>query len=412
VPTITVYLVYLWTVINVGRPQDIFPILQELYPGVVVAGLCFMFYLFTSTSDRHRIRGSLLLLKESKLLVAFALLAILSTPFSYYPRISLDFLKEFFLKFGLYLYLLMRLITTRERIIGLLWTLILSGLLMALAAFAHEGASIRVGGGATYDPNDLAMLMVTVLPLTIMPVFMPERLFVKLGCLVGAIFMLLAVMATQSRGGFLGLVAIAIALSLVRIRQVPRLKRIVPLLFLTFVFISFAGEQYIGRLATITDQKDDGSGRVLVWKRALFIALKHPILGVGPNAFETAYGNFLEHGKFPAELSREATRVTKWQTAHNSYLLVLVELGIPGFLAFLAINFSAFRNLRVAANLGLRDNHELRILQIWAFGLFASLVGFCVCSFFLSQCYNTLPYVIYLLSYQILRTESNSSLRG
>jgi O-antigen ligase len=180
-------------------------------------------------------------------------------------------------------------------------------------------------------------------------------------------------------------------------------KKVFLILLSCLLFIAVAGPAYWNRISTIRDYEADDSGRILVWKRSLVIAASHPILGVGPDAFMTAYGDFLEKDRFPKELSRRTTGVRVWQTAHSAYLLVLVELGIPGLLLFLAINYRSLRNLRKIRQLDLSEAGELRTLQPWSHGLTISLIGFLTCGLFISQSYNSLIYLICALSGSILR---------
>lgn len=51
-----------------------------------------------------------------------------------------------------------------------------------------------------------------------------------------------------------------------------------------------------------------GPNRIAAWKRSLGIDKDHPILGVGPDAFITAYGHYLESDKLTGEFSRGVQR--------------------------------------------------------------------------------------------------------
>jgi O-antigen ligase len=63
--------------------------------------------------------------------------------------------------------------------------------------------------------------------------------------------------------------------------------------------------------------EEDLGGRVPIWKESITAFLEHPILGVGGGAFRTV-NSFKK-------------------AAHNTYLSVLAELGVVGFLLFFAI---------------------------------------------------------------------------
>lgn len=395
------YMVYLWTLISIGRPQDIFPFLQDLYPGKIVAALSLgAFLLFNNEASKNG--KSFWSFQDFRLIMAFAFMAVISTPFGYYPGMSVEFLGEFLFKFGLYLYLVIRLINTKERIEGFLYTIIISGVAMGVAAVLQQKTGGRTHVGDMYDPNDLAMLMVTILPISFMSIFVVKRLLAKILLLLCSTFLLVAITTTQSRGGFIGLVIVAICIIFIKIKKVSRIKRIIPIAILGFIFIYSMGGEYKDRIRSIFENTDEGAGRILVWKRTLFIIKDHPILGVGPNAFMTAYGDYLANDRFEGELSRTSAG-GKWQTAHNSFLLVLAELGLPGLIIFVSILYLTFRNLRRIMKLPLADNEESKNIKYHATALMISLAGFLTCSFFLSQAYNGLIYVIFVLSNSMIR---------
>ena len=83
-----------------------------------------------------------------------------------------------------------------------------------------------------------------------------------------------------------------------------------------------AGAAYKERISTIFEDVSSlqaGSGRMMVWKRSLVIFSDHPILGVGPACFQTAYGRYLDKGWFKGDIWREAS-TGSWRVAHNSFL--------------------------------------------------------------------------------------------
>lgn len=349
----------------------------------------------------------MLLFPESRLFLLFVGFAALCVPFSYHLRNGIEFLIGFFIKFGLYLYFVAKIVRTEEEINGMLKTIMFGGFIMALSAILKSGMGGRIGGGSTYDPNDLAMILVTTLPIAIMQGLATNNRFRKIVCFGGGALNLVGLIATQSRGGFVGLVVLVLFSLFKKIPGVSRKRVIVLLSILGIFFGIYLGVEYKERILTIFDDSpslSSGSGRILVWKRAVVMAKDHPILGVGPRSFQTAYGNYLEIGRFREELSLEESG-SKWHTAHNSFLLVLVELGFPGLLIFLAINARSFRNLSEVKEL-LSDSSPPARLSSNAAGLQMGLVGFMACAFFLSACYDTLIYLTLILSGAMIRRMS------
>jgi probable O-glycosylation ligase (exosortase A-associated) len=399
------YMLCIWTFIHIGRPQDIFAFLVPLHIGDIVAGLTIISYYLTG-QHRPQIR----FYPEVRLFVLFVGFAAMCIPFGYYPRKGLEFIFSFGIKMGIYLWLIAKLITTEERIKGILKTLMFSGFGMATSAILRAGMGGRIGAAAgAYDPNDLALILVTTLPIAIMQGLSSTSLRWKIICFVGCAFNLIGIIATQSRGGFLGLIALGAFMLFVKLPGISKNKFILVLTILGIIFGTYLGTEYKERLRTIFEESSSdlsaGSGRIAVWRQCLKIARDHPILGVGPNAFDAAYGHYLENDKFKGELSREALGGA-WHTAHNSFLLVLTEMGLPGLLIFLAINMRSFRNFQRIKTISV--NHDPpNILTIQATTLQMALLAFLVCAFFLSQTYNVLIYLFCFLSGAMIRIISS-----
>jgi len=369
--------------------------------GDIAAGLTILSYYFTGQHG-PQVRFQ----PEFRLFLIFVGLALLCTPLGFYPLKGLEFLFNFGIKLGIYCWLVAKLITTQERIQGILRTIMFSGFAMATSAILRLGTEGRIGAAAgVYDPNDLALILVTTLPIAIMQALSITSLIWKIVFFGGATFNLVGIIATRSRGGFLGLIAVGIFMLFIKLPGISKKKFILILTVLASIFGTYLGTEYKERIQTIFEESSSdlsaGSGRIAVWRQCIEIAKDHPIIGVGPGAFGAAYGHYLENDKFEGELSREAVGGA-WHTAHNSFLLVLTEMGVPGLLIFLAINIRSFRNSQRIKAISRGDNSAI-ILSTLAVCLQMALVGFLACSFFLSQSYNALIYLFLLLSGAMIR---------
>jgi O-antigen ligase len=98
----------------------------------------------------------------------------------------------------------------------------------------------------------------------------------------------------------------------------------------------------------------------------------NPIFGVGPLNFKS--------------LSTAYTGLPIGNIAHNSFLEVAAEFGIPVFIIFVLLLFSVFRILNRAARLG--ASIEGRRIAGWAEGLRSGLTGFLVAGCFISAQYE------------------------
>jgi O-antigen ligase len=79
--------------------------------------------------------------------------------------------------------------------------------------------------------------------------------------------------------------------------------------------------------------------RVDMARVALTMARQHPLLGVGPGNFQTASRPFIS-----PELAAMFPPAASGENAHNQFLQVLAELGVPGLVAFVAVLLTPFRS--------------------------------------------------------------------
>ena len=86
---------------------------------------------------------------------------------------------------------------------------------------------------------------------------------------------------------------------------------------------------------------DSTNGRMQLQKRAIELTIEHPLLGVGPLNFEDGVEDMVQ---------KEERHRSGWQVAHNSYLQVAADTGLPGAILFtwmiwmcLRTNYRSFR---------------------------------------------------------------------
>jgi hypothetical protein len=115
-----------------------------------------------------------------------------------------------------------------------------------------------VEAGIFADPNDLALLFNTSVPLLLYFLFERKR---KLISLAGLILVLTAVMLTYSRGGFVGLCAVGVGYFLLSRK---RGKGALPLIVvIALCFWVLAPQDYKDRISTIKDEAGLGKSKKL-----------------------------------------------------------------------------------------------------------------------------------------------------
>jgi len=178
--------------------------------------------------------------------------------------------------------------------------------------------------------------------------------------------MVLTIVITQSRGAYLAVIAEVLLLFVLRWpRSVWVLIPIV--LIIAMILIGVVG------LDTLLDELTTGSvtsgleQRIEIWSRALYAIQDFPFTGVGLGTFEQVMAVL-----YPLFLNLAGTV----PHAHNLFLQVAVDLGLPGLIAYLSLLgltfFSGFFAYRIFISKG---NAALSNLCA---GCIVALTGMCV----------------------------------
>ncbi len=188
--------------------------------------------------------------------------------------------------------------------------------------------------GTVGDPNLLASVLVVGMIFSIALTLDRARSApARITCSFVGLLCFLAVVATVSRGGVIAMAAALIAAVAFSGARWPRALAGV-LIFATLAigyFTTFATEGQIQRLTNA----DGGAGRTDIWKVGWRMVEANPGHGVGAGNFEVASVHYLLVE--PGVVARSGFIVDTPTVAHNVYLEILSELGIPGLTMFLLI---------------------------------------------------------------------------
>jgi O-antigen ligase len=268
----------------------------------------------------------------------------------------------------------------REQLLWVLGAFVFGATISTLYGFVTPAASAGQSGrltGGIGDANEQAAVLVAAIPLAIgLAAALRRRRGLQLFVLALAVLCLAGVVNTLSRGGLIALAAMMVAAVVFGGRW--RTRAIVLLL----VTILGTGYYYFALAPLASRQRvtmGDTSGRTDIWTVGWRMVQAHPITGVGSGNFQNAEPHFLNA---PGAITHAFLIVDQPHVAHNIYLEVLADLGIPGLLAFLAIVAAAFgaavRAARVCERTGQRELELISRCMVFA------LVGFMVADFFLS----------------------------
>jgi O-antigen ligase len=231
------------------------------------------------------------------------------------------------------------------------------------------------------NPNDMALHLVTMLPVAVALSLASRRVGAKL--LYGACAMLMVAgnTITYSRAGFLGFIAVALVLA-VKLGKRNRAGVTVATVVGLTLLVALAPNNYAQRVASIFDSGLDAVGsshsRSDLLIRSILVSFKNPLFGVGMGNFHTV------------SISE--------QVSHNAYTQVSAEMGIPAAILYALFIVAPLMQLRRMERETL-DRRQCSRFYYLSVGLQASIIGYMVSSFFASVAY--LWYVYYLVGYAV-----------
>lgn len=388
----------LFVLVAVGRIQETIPALAPLRIGLVFGGLAGLFWLLAPGPTQSKLY---LEIKQVRYVLILLGLGVITIPFSVWPGHSFDFVTNSYWKALFLLVMVLFWSRSLQDIDRLIWICCLgvTGLMLSSLLFpseVEEELQRFNAGSYLYDPNDLAMVLVMMLPL-VLYLFSTSRYRMRFLLLGMAFMCLYGVVLTRSRGGLLALLAVS-GLILSR-SSLSRAIKLTAVAIGLVVFAGLAGPEYWDRMQTISNPSSEydrtAGGRTEIWKTGLSILANRP-WGAGIDVFQYASGMTSGH----------------WVAPHSSFLQVAVELGVAGFVVFVLLLGRTINELRqVRSGLqkarslpkispplspasGKGEEETLKHMGQLAGALEISLWGFVVAGFFLSQAYSMILYTM------------------
>jgi|SRR5215471_4110730 len=362
------------------------PQILQLFPGLEgfqiakVTAIAVMLMFLTSRgswSSRVRLGDA----PQLKCIIALLVLGTLTIPLAEWPSASFHYITDVYIKNVIFVYLLAQGIRSDRDCRVVAGVLTLGSTLLVLAILTGIGPLAvaktdpnRLSVGGTYDSNDLALLFVVTIPFAFF-LLKPSRPLIRVFLMASIVLMLIGMLKTGSRGGFLGLLAIGFLIFWRGSRQARKYTLITVALGAS-LFAVAAPKYYWERIGTIFNYQEDynineQTGRLTIWKAGLGMIAERPLTGIGIACFNYAEGR-INHSKLQ-------------QSPHNSFIQSAAELGLPGGFLFLAIIVCSVRMAR-------RIRRALQAAgdqSIWfASAVEVGFLGFAVSGFFLSHAYS------------------------
>jgi hypothetical protein len=253
-------------------------------------------------------------------------------------------------------------------------------------------------GAMLGDENDLALGCATALPFAF---YGFERLSGGRRWLCGVIgaLMIVAIVVSFSRGGFIALVVVAVYYWLSsrhKVRGLVTVAIAAGLLMIAAPEEGRTGESYRERIRTIFFNADEGTAeaRRFLWAAARNMWKAHPVLGVGGGNFTWLVGQYQ-----PTDFDKPEYLERDWSgtVTHSIYFQILSEQGSAGVLLMGYIVFVHFKTLRRVRHLA-RSQSGLppdvrRDAELYGGALGGAVAGYLAAGAFLSVAYY--PYLWY-----------------
>jgi probable O-glycosylation ligase (exosortase A-associated) len=271
------------------------------------------------------------------------------------------------------------------------------GLSEGLFYLVSGGGHKIVGNPSVGDNNQLAVVLLMVVPVVLYLASQSEVRIVKIIGFVSAGLVVTAIIGTFSRGALVGLVALTLFM-LVQSRRKGVGLLVVAVVAVIVVLV--APESWYHRMDTISDASQDSSfmGRVVAWKISTMIALARPLLGGGFHAVQHSfawsyYGRDMQLLDFIPTPEPDVFP----HAAHSIYFETLGDLGFIGLALFLGLMVTIYRNASVTRRLA-ASRPDLRWAADLARTLQASLVAYMVAGAAVSMSYVDFFYILVAVS--------------
>ncbi len=346
--------------------------------------------------------------RELWIIGALAAWATVTVPFSIWPGGSLAFLSGQYFKTLAIFWLLSHTAVTMLRLRQTAWSLSLMAIGLAMFTLNNYASGVFIDqaanqdrvvgneGALTKNPNDLALMINVILPLTMALLLSSARPAIRMALSVMLALEALTVILTFSRGGFLTLGAIFLVYAWKLRRRVERVW-IYGILVLALLCLPLLPSTYFERMSTIVHTEADSTGsageRVTDMIIAVRYALSSPVTGagVGMNV-----------------LAMNEARGGGWRPVHNVFLELTMDLGLPGVLLFTVLLVSCVRST-IQVQRRAAEAPEMKDLGYLAEGIQISLLAFTLAAMFHPVSYH--PYFYYLAALALAAHAISLSMR-
>ncbi len=326
--------------------------------------------------------------RESILLLLFVLWMFITTQFAFYTEDAWAQWDKVW-KIQLFTFITMMLIKSREKVMWMLWIIVISiGLYGAKGGIftVLTGGRYMVWGPATTfigGNNEIGLAMIMTIPWVRYFQLVAKEKWQRVSMGILTLLMIIAIFGTQSRGA---LVSMAIMFSFMFTKSIKNFTLLMLMGIFLFGVVQFMPDTWHDRMGTIQNYEEDASamGRINAWMAAVNLAIDNPVLGGGFEVFQVAM--FEMYAPDPSDV----------HDAHSIFFEVLAEHGFVGFFMALLLGFFALFSSRKIMKITKDDKDRLWMYHLGSM-MQVSLVGYASAGAFLGLAYFDLYYALIAL---------------
>ena len=343
----------------------------------------------------------------AKVVGALAVWSILGMFFGLSFGSTATFITEDFSKTIIFTFLILASIRTARDMYTIIIAYIVSTVWLVYQAVFHfhlemveqNGGYYRLSHLDTYDANDLGLVLLLGLALTLL-VFQVSRWRGRILTGAAMLGIAAAIAKSGSRGALVGLAAMAVS-ALLLLTSVPFWKRVAFIGVAIVGLTAFAPPGYWRQMDTLIHPENDynwdsNHGRRQVALRGIGYFKMFPVFGLGVGNFERAE---CTPEVSPNARERYAHGLGVWcEPPHNSYVQALAETGVGGILLWLVMIPGAAVWLVVQGRRmpqrWLTGDGEARFLYYAPVYLAVGIIAFSVGAFFLTFAWREVTFYI------------------
>jgi len=374
------YIVLAFVIFSFFRIHEVFPFLEPLkLPLLLALAALFVISLRATISKNLHPYWC----RQFSFLIIFFLLVTLAIPFSSNVAVAVKSWTGVYSKIILMTFVIAWMMRKESHFITSSRVFIFAGACVGLVAIYNklngiglvEGTRVTIGrniGSLLGDPNDLALVLLYPMAFAI-ATFLEKSLsrFERFFSFSTFCILLYALLATQSRGGLLGFLAVVSLFAYNRVRSKVLLFSGGGIAMMILFIVAGISERSSGGAAE-EGIDESAMGRLYAWEAAWNMAIDNPIFGVGISNFFYNYFSYSAH----------------WDglnhAVHSTWFGVLAETGFVGLILFISLIVSTLlMSLRMLKTVN--EPHHTAGIRVALNAAPAGIIGFIVSGTFLTQ---------------------------